>query len=158
MKSSEVHKNLRRYRRRRQRHTLDHFKDRLKDGPLANMPIVYRNTPGKKISDALVDLVLPYKDDAMTDEAYQTLLSLGILAWNLTLLAERERESMLADCIASCPQEERGMARNLIGELMARKQALFPNVKRYIVSFELSNIGDQYHINVVSTKLAREQA
>lgn len=39
----------------------------------------------------------------------------------------------------------------ILDELIARKQALFPDNKRYIVEFELQDTGKTFHLSVAST-------
>ena len=41
--------------------------------------------------------------------------------------------------------------KEIVGELIARKQSLFPDNTRKIISFELTDAGSSFHLTVAST-------
>lgn len=104
------------------------------------------------MSDAISLLVEPYKEDATDLEAYRTLISFACLAWNMTILPEKDRQDMLNEMTALAPDlESRVETIALIAELMDRKHMLFPDVKRMIVEFKVTEQGNDLHLSIAST-------
>jgi hypothetical protein len=54
------------------------------------------------------------------------------------------------------PEDAEVMYR-MIGEMMQRKQTLYPDVHRFIVSFEVEDVRDGWYISVASTLSPEEQ-
>jgi hypothetical protein len=83
------------------------------------------------------------------------LLNLGTLAWNAALLPEDQRrariDGTLAAGLSRASEADRAHARELVEALVRRKEELFAANRRAIVSFELADRGDDYHLTVAST-------
>ena len=47
-------------------------------------------------------------------------------------------------------------ARDIIDEMISRKQQLFADNQRYILDFQLQDSGKQFHLSVASTLLASQ--
>jgi hypothetical protein len=94
-----------------------------------------------KLSQAIVTLACPYKEQFNTYPAYQTLITLTCSAWNAELLREPKRSEMIGRVIDLCKDitDEKGLLefRELIDALIKRKQILFPDDIRYITKFEV---------------------
>ena len=103
-----------------------------------------------RLSERLVDLVAPYRDDALTRERYEALIETAATAWNLSLLAEPERPAVLREALRNAKTRDRQAHSDLIVALMRRKEALFPDDDRAIVHWEVSESDDQYHLSVMS--------
>jgi hypothetical protein len=115
--------------------------------------VVY-NAPGEiKMSDALEEVMAPFMDDADTLTAMKNLVGIGAMVWNITLIPPNEQEEAIQKLIKTMGPKPEGaeVLYQMIGEMMQRKQALYPEVHRFIVSFEVEDIGDGWYISVAST-------
>jgi hypothetical protein len=48
-----------------------------------------------RLSERLVDLIAPYREDGLTSQRYELLIGAAATAWNLSLLAQAERPEAL---------------------------------------------------------------
>ncbi|WP_143467528.1 hypothetical protein [Leptolyngbya ohadii] len=115
------------------------------------------NQQGKlKMSDTMKAFVKPYWDETHDREGRLKLLSVAVIAWNLTLSsADQQRqdmENMIREICGEDDQAKQDM-REILEELMARKRSAFANIRRYIVDFELRETHDDVHLSVVSAPM-----
>ena len=104
------------------------------------------------ISDAISQIIEPYRDTANDHDAFKKLVTVACTAWNASILPADEREKMLADMRKLMPdQESREDFTEIVKDLMKRKNKLYPNVDRMIVQFKVTDRGDDFHIAVAST-------
>lgn len=117
--------------------------------------LVYEPAGHEKMSEVLEDFVEPYRDLADTDDALRKLLSLALVAWNAALLPEDQRRAMIDEMVEAGlsrgTEADRAQAREIIEMLVRRKEEHFAANRRAIVSFELTDRGDDYHLSVAST-------
>ena len=126
-------------------------------GPDWFEPVAALGVPGKiaKMSDVLGDFIAPVADSADDIEAYERLLSLGVIAWNVALQPEWRREAMIGaaidDEIGWDHVWEREMRRDLLRRLVARKLECFAACQRPILAFHLDELEDGgYYLSVAS--------
>ena len=78
-----------------------------------------------------------------------------MLAWNAALLPEDKRramvDEMLAAGFAGASAAVRPEARRIIEAMIRRKEEHFAANRRAIVSFQLTDRGDDFHLAVAST-------
>ena len=111
------------------------------------------------ISDAISEIIEPYRGVAQGYEAFHKLVTVACAAWNATILPADKRESMLADMRNAMPdQQSREDFTAIVKELMKRKKMLYPNVNRMIVQFKVTNRKNDYHIAIASTMENKETA
>jgi hypothetical protein len=109
-----------------------------------------------KMSEVLEDFLSPYTDIANNKQGLQVLFSMGMLAWNIALMPAEIRSKMLEQAFATLGQgqdpQNIAAGKDLVEELIERKQEFFAHNQRRIISFELQYVahGD-YHISVAST-------
>lgn len=113
--------------------------------------IVGPTSDGIKMSDVLEEFVEPYRQFVETKEACWKLLAVAIVAWNATLFPEKDRLSRLDELIVTLPEDAREDSRQIIEELMVRKEKFFSQHRRMIIDFELADSGEQWHLSVMST-------
>jgi hypothetical protein len=102
-----------------------------------------------RLSERLVDLIAPYRDGGFA-ERYEMLIGAAATAWNLSLLPEAERPEALRQSFRRAKvRDVEGMAAVIV-TLMRRKEQLFPDDDRTIVSWEVSESGGQCHVTVAS--------
>lgn len=132
---------------------------KVKEGPLGDhWEEMVMNPKGEvKMSDVLLAFIEPYLD--LTDDwsEQEKLFHLAVIAWNLSLMPENERPAMMDEFMKVALKGNDPLvqqdAREIIDELLARKQKLFDEYKRFIVDFELQDAGKEFHISVASTLL-----
>jgi hypothetical protein len=103
-----------------------------------------------RLSERLVDLIAPYREDGLTSERYEMLIGAAATAWNLSLLPEAERPEALGQSFRRARVRDVEGVAEVIVTLMRRKEQLFPNDDRTIVTWEVSESGGQCHVTVAS--------
>jgi hypothetical protein len=104
------------------------------------------------ISDAISEIIAPYRDVAQDYESFHKLVAVACAAWNATILPVEKRESMLADMRQAMPDQQACEDFTaIVKELMKRKNKLYPNVNRVIVQFKVTNRKNDFHIAIAST-------
>ncbi len=117
---------------------------------------IVKNPKGEvKMSEVLEDFAEPYLPEADEFEQRKMVFEMAIIAWNLAIIPEYQRQSALdklfKDLMKGKPATARQDLYNLMDEMVARKLALFPNNRRYILDFQLEDAGDRFHLSVAST-------
>lgn len=109
---------------------------------------------GVKMSDVLGEFVKPYVDFVDGIESYRRLLTLAVLAWNAALAAEAQREAMvdqlLREGLRDAGEEWLATGREIVGQLILRKQRFFAGYRRPILNFSLEDRGDHCYLTVAS--------
>ena len=105
------------------------------------------------MSDAVSELIDPFKDDAPTYDAFLNLVTFGCIAWNASILPKEKQDEMINEMLVAVPRsfEDRLELLGLVTELMDRKKKLFPNVSRMIVDYKVTDQGNNFHIAIAST-------
>ena len=118
-----------------------------------DMEVRYEPSGVAKMSEVVIDFIEPYADYAETYEAYQKLVMIAIIAWNTTLLPEKEQKPMVKKMIKGLPLS-RSDARDTKGvmkELMERKKKHFAEHTRTILDYQVTETRHGYHLSVAST-------
>lgn len=109
----------------------------------------------EKMSEVLEAFVEPYLYTTHTYEQQKVLLTIACFAWNLSLLPANQRSVELDRIIHSLTlggdRQEEQETREILEEMMVRKQDFFADNKRYILDFELQRGNREHHLSVVST-------
>jgi len=105
-----------------------------------------------KMSEVLVDLIEPYVEYAETYEAYQKLVTVAVVAWNNSLLPERNHKPIIKKTIKSLSllRSDAQDMKRIIEELIERKKKHFPEHTRPIVDYQVTETRDGYHLSVAS--------
>lgn len=107
----------------------------------------------KKLSDSISELIAPYRDEAPTLRACRDLVAIGCLAWNLSFVPEPDRSQQVEAAAREVGSSERRILREFVGSLISRKERLFPDDRRMIVSNELTPTEQGFHLLVGSTQV-----
>ena len=112
------------------------------------------------MSDAISQLIEPFRDDAPDYNSFSILVTIGCIAWNTSILPENQRGDALGKMIDVIPgkMEDRLEILSLLGELMERKRRLFPNNSRMIIEHKVTDRGKDFHIAIASTMEKKESA
>jgi hypothetical protein len=84
------------------------------------------------------------------------LFSMGILAWNIALVPKEKRIAMVNEAFLSImpnsDPDDIAFGKDLVEQLIDRKEKLFADNQRMIMNFELQYVSrGEYHISVAST-------
>jgi uncharacterized FlgJ-related protein len=138
----------------------DNLKDlekKLASGPLGQqLSEIILNPQGEvKISAVLEDFVEPYRATLQSDQGYESLLSIAVMAWNIALLGEDQQSQQVDWIVAEATQSQGAQIqqdiRSILEELITRKKQHFASINRHIVDFQLKGRGDTLHLSVAAT-------
>jgi hypothetical protein len=111
------------------------------------------------ISDAISQIIAPYRDAAQDYQSFHKLVTVACAAWNASILPVAERDSMLTDMRQLMPdRQSREDFTAIVKELMKRKNRLYPKVNRMIIQFKVTDRGNDFHIAIASTMEKKENA
>ncbi len=146
------------------RRSLKKFQREFDKSPLgeANVEMVIEPAGVIKMSDVLDDFIEPYKADDMTLSQHRNLLGIGVVAWNLAILDKPASDPTSGDTRPKIlNQILKGMKKNdpkfqkdiesLIDAMIARKKEFFADNQRHILSYQLEDLGTEFHLSVAST-------
>ncbi len=131
--------------------------DTVRQGPLGEELIdIVKNPKGHvKMSDVLETFIEPYEEEELTLNQRQNLLGIVVIAWNLALLPKDKRKAALKEIIRELLKGEdpwfQRETREMIDEMVARKDQFFADNQRYIVNYQLQDLGTEFHLTVAST-------
>jgi hypothetical protein len=138
-------------KRERQRKERLRKRRRLTQG-LGENTMLISTPPGElKMSEVLEEFIEPFEEFRQTEEQLDKLLSVAVIAWNTALLPAGEREGFIEKTLQSVPAEAREDLRSILLDLIRRKLALFVDVQRSILNYELISAPSGPRLNVIST-------
>ncbi|AFY80327.1 hypothetical protein [Oscillatoria acuminata] len=136
---------------------LEKLEQKVKKGPLGDkFAGMVKNPKGEvKMSEVLEAFVEPYLDFIHDHDEREKLFTLAVMAWNLALMPEKKRPSMIDELLKVGLKGNDPLAQQdtleIIDELIARKEEFFAKHKRFIVDFQLQDRGNEFHLSVAST-------
>lgn len=103
------------------------------------------------LSDVFVDYISPYRRFATKTDAFYKLLAVACVGWNAGLLPPDERKEMLDNVRKTMPDKQTLEDFDaIVDSFIERKQKHYAEHTRMILDYELTDLGDDYHISVVS--------
>lgn len=139
---------------RQQQKARERLLDRLKQGPWRDWEITVEPSQEVKMSVVLGKFIEPYVRFTNSLESYCKLVTLALIAWEASFLPEEEQKPMIDRVIREGVPEDRKLQaglKKIVYKLLARKKAHFSQYRRHILDFEVTDLGDQYYLAVVST-------
>jgi hypothetical protein len=133
---------------------MERLKRKLTGGPSGGIKYLVEPPGQEKMSEVLEAFIEPYMDQAVTGDALRKLLALGVLAWNAALVPDDRRRKMIDGALEGLPKlpiDARTEVRALVNTMIERKEAFFPSNRRAIITFDLTDTGEGYHLSVAST-------
>lgn len=163
MSKKQQHKEKKRHKQKKERQKrniategMEALKRKvLSESPFGVREVVLQPASAEKMSEVLMAFVEPYRELATTRDAFERLIALGVVAWNAALFPKDKRQA-LVDETAKSVQESAGKEaaedlKHLLNELIKRKERYFASNRRLIVSYQVTEARDTYHLAVVST-------
>src|SRR3990172_5275475 len=105
------------------------------------------------MSDAISQLIMPYKEDAPDYNSFSKLVSFACIAWNTSILPQEKQDeaiNKMLDVFQATPHLRFDVI-TLLLELIDRKKRLFLNISRMIVEYKVTDQGNNFHVAVAST-------
>ncbi len=105
-----------------------------------------------EIAEMLLDVAKPLLEDYMDKDIIKFILVYANMAWNVSLIREKERPDVIAemaeDALTFDGRNDREYAMNMLNRLVDRKLELYPNVHMFIDRFKIKSIKNEIRIKV----------
>jgi hypothetical protein len=106
----------------------------------------------EKMSEVLLDFARPLLE-LSDDDDFDNVIALAAACWNTALLPQEKQETSikgLIDIVSSGTREDVQMVREIVRMLLERKRRYFPNNKRFIADYQISNSRSRRNLLVAS--------
>lgn len=108
-----------------------------------------------KMSEVLEAFIAPYTEFVHNQSQQEKLVGLATTAWNLAIMPEEQQQTMMESLMTESLKDMDHLAqqdfRELLTELIERKQTYFADNKRMIIEWQVQDLGNQWHLSVAST-------
>jgi hypothetical protein len=118
--------------------------------------VVGTSSNGIKMSEVILDFAESLLEMTENEDQEEQAISIAILIWNLSLTPEKTRKKHVKELAAAMvdPDEHPEIAAEnmeTIQALIKRKERIYPDISRAIVSHDMVRTPDGIHLNVAST-------
>jgi hypothetical protein len=108
--------------------------------------------PAIKISEAILTLAEPLLTQYREPHRMQAIIAVAVMAWNIALFPEEEQAHVQGMLLERLPTqlsgEDVGVLLSTMDTLIARKRSLYPQVREYILTHQLSFIDNKVTLTV----------
>jgi hypothetical protein len=108
--------------------------------------------PAIKISEAILTLAEPLRAHYREPHRLEVIISMAVMAWNIALFPDEEHAQVQGMLLESLPTqlsgEDVGVLLSTMDTLIARKRLLYPQVREYILTHQLSFVNDKVTLSV----------
>jgi hypothetical protein len=108
--------------------------------------------PAIKISEAILTLAEPLRTHYREPHRIQAIIAVAVMAWNISLFPDEEHAHVQGMLLENLPPqlsgEDVGVLVSTIDTLIARKRLLYPQVREYILTHQLSFVDDKMTLSV----------
>jgi hypothetical protein len=108
--------------------------------------------PAIKISEAILTLAEPLRAQHREPHRMQAIISIAVMAWNISLFPDEEHAQVQGMLLESLPPqlggEDVGVLLSTMDTLIARKRLLYPQVREYILTHQLSFVDNKVTLTV----------
>ena len=115
-------------------------------------PPAAQTRPAIKISEAILTLAEPLREHYREPHRIQVIISIAVMAWNIALFPDEEHAHVQGMLLESLPPqlggEDVGVLLSTMDTLIARKRLLYPQVREYILTHQLSFVDDKVTLSV----------
>ena len=105
-------------------------------------PAAGQTHPVIKISEAILKMTEPLRAHYKEPHRLQAIISMAVMAWNIALFPDEEQSHVQGMLLESLPPqlsgEDVGVLLSTIDTLIARKRLLYPQVREYILTHQLT--------------------
>jgi hypothetical protein len=111
--------------------------------------------PAIKISEAILNISEPLRMQYREPQRMQAIIAITVMAWNIALFPDEEHAQVQGMLLESLPPqlsgEDVGVLVSTIDTLIARKRLLYPQVREYILTHQLSLVDNNVTLTVSTT-------
>ena len=122
--------------------------------PWVSLPL-QQTRPAIKISEAILTLAEPLRAHYREPHRMQAIIAVAVMAWNISLFPDEEHAHVQGMLLESLPPqlggEDVGVLLSTIDTLIARKRLLYPQVREYILTHQLSLVDNKVTLTVSTT-------
>jgi len=108
--------------------------------------------PAIKISEAILTLAEPLLRQYREPHRMQAIISIAVIAWNIALFPDEEHAHVQGMLLESLPPqlsgEDVGVLLSTMDTLIARKRLLYPQVREYILTHQLTLVDNKVTLSV----------
>ena len=108
--------------------------------------------PAIKISEALLNISEPLRAHYREPHRMQAIIAITVMAWNIALFPDEEQPHVQGMFLESLPPqlsgEDVGVLLSTMDTLIARKRLLYPQVREYILTHQLSFVDNKVTLSV----------
>jgi hypothetical protein len=108
--------------------------------------------PAIKISEAILTLAEPLRAHYREPHRLEAIIAIAVMAWNIALFPDEEQSHVQGMLLESLPPqlsgEDVGVLLSTIDTLIARKRLLYPQVREYILTHQLSFVDNKVTLTV----------
>jgi hypothetical protein len=108
--------------------------------------------PTIKISEAILTLADPLLTQYRESHRMQAIIAVAVMAWNIALFPDDEHAQVQGMLLESLPSqlsgEDVGVLLRTLDTLIARKRLLYPHVREYILTHQLSLVDNKITLTV----------
>jgi len=109
------------------------------------------------MSEVITDFAQPLIERVQSDEQYRKAIGIAVLIWNIALESEDRQEKLLSEVIRDLAAETGNdpevsdYFETLGRTLLLRKRSLYSDNRRAILDYQITEDGDDLHLQVAST-------
>jgi hypothetical protein len=115
-------------------------------------PPSQQTRPDIKISEALLTLAEPLRAHYREPHRMQAIIAVAVMAWHIALFPDEEHAYVQGMLLERLPPqlggEDVGVLLSTIDALIARKRLLYPHVREYILTHQLSFVDNKVTLTV----------
>src|SRR5215510_5543175 len=108
--------------------------------------------PTIKISEAILTLAEPLRARYREPHRMEAIIAVAVMAWNIALFPDEEHAQVQGMLLESLPPQLSGedvrVLLSTIDTLIARKRLLYPQVREYILTHQLSFVDNKITLSV----------
>jgi hypothetical protein len=108
--------------------------------------------PAIKISEAILTLAEPLRAHYREPHRMQAIIAIAVMAWNIALFPDEEHADVQGMLLEHLPTqlsgEDVGVLLSTMDTLIARKRLLYPQVREYILTHQLSFVDNKVTLTV----------
>jgi hypothetical protein len=108
--------------------------------------------PAVKISEALLNISEPLRMQYREPHRMQAIIAVAVMAWNIALFPDEEHAQVQGMLLESLPPqlsgEDVGVLLSTMDTLIARKRLLYPQVREYILTHQLTFVDNKVTLSV----------
>ena len=115
-------------------------------------PPLQQTRPAIKISEALLNISEPLRAHYREPHRLEAIIAIAVMAWNIALFPDEEHAHVQGMLLENLPPqlsgEDVGVLLSTMETLIARKRLLYPQVREYILTHNLSLADNRVTLSV----------